>query len=69
MQILFICSGAVHKAVLELIGKVYGITIPREVLFRVMGHTADQLIDECGKVAIMRLLYRARKLLALHWMS
>lgn len=44
----------------ELIRKVYGITVPRVALVCALGHTADLLIDEHRK---------HWKRLALHWLS
>lgn len=55
--------------VLSLIGSVYQVTVEETPLTCILGYVEDVATDPMEQLAIARLLYMARKVIAYHWLD
>lgn len=57
------------KEVTSLINMVYSVNIALEPLCCVLGYVEDLAVDDHEKLAIARILFMARKVIAYHWLD
>lgn len=59
----------VWSALISYLNQIYGISLPTSPRVCVLGILDDSLGDDFLRIALQRLLYQARKLIAAHWLD